>query len=85
MVYIHCFLRHVAICQEFIHPVGGSCVPSCSGVAGDNITIQCGDGHVLQGSSTVTCQQNGTWSSSIPICVGEAFECAHLELSQLCK
>ncbi|XP_065890349.1 scavenger receptor cysteine-rich type 1 protein M160-like isoform X4 [Dysidea avara] len=58
-----------AICQEFIHPVGGSCVPSCSGVAGDNITIQCGDGHVLQGSSTVTCQQNGTWSSSIPICV----------------
>ena len=63
----------VAICQDFSHPVGGSCVPSCSGVAGDNVTIQCSDGHVLQGTSTLISQHNGTWNSSVPTCVGEEF------------
>jgi len=62
---------YLAFCQEFSHPVGGSCVPGCSGVAGDNITIQCNDGHILQGSPSVMCQKNGTWSTSIPTCVGE--------------
>ena len=35
---------------------------------GENCTFSCNDGYVLNGSITITCLNNGTWSSTEPSC-----------------
>ena len=36
---------------------------------GTTVTIECAANHVLVGSATLTCQDDGTWSSDTPQCV----------------
>ena len=45
--------------------VGGDGV---SGYPGDTCTYTCDTGYVLTNSNTRTCQRNGSWSGSIPMC-----------------
>ena len=34
------------------------------------VTYLCHTGYTLQGSNTTTCQANGEWSGSVPLCIG---------------
>ena len=35
---------------------------------GTTATIECDPSHILVGSATLTCQQDGAWSSDVPQC-----------------
>ncbi|XP_078589338.1 sushi, von Willebrand factor type A, EGF and pentraxin domain-containing protein 1-like [Branchiostoma floridae x Branchiostoma japonicum] len=35
---------------------------------GGQVDFSCHDGHTLVGTSSITCQTNGTWSSDVPVC-----------------
>eukprot|EP00116_Pleurobrachia_bachei_P009403 sb/3469665/ len=43
---------------------------------GTTATIECAANHILVGSATLNCQENGTWSSDIPLCdkIGKLIE-----------
>ena len=44
-------------------------------IANDVIKLSCADGYVLNGSSVLKCQSNGTWSSEIfPKCEGTVID-----------
>ncbi|XP_054836402.1 complement receptor type 1 [Eublepharis macularius] len=36
--------------------------------SGDNVTVECEDGYVLEGSSYVQCQHDFTWDPPVPVC-----------------
>lgn len=36
--------------------------------SGDNVTIQCKDGYVMEGSPYIQCQHDFTWDPSVPVC-----------------
>ena len=36
--------------------------------AGTTVTVECAADHILAGTATLTCQEDGTWSSDIPEC-----------------
>ena len=38
---------------------------------GDTATYTCSSGYQLEGEPTRTCQANGLWSSTAPICIGQ--------------
>ena len=38
--------------------------------SGSEVTYQCDEGYSLSGESHQTCQSNGAWSGSIPVCAG---------------
>ena len=38
--------------------------------SGSVVTYQCDEGYSLSGESQQTCQSNGAWSGSIPVCTG---------------
>ena len=53
-------------------------------IVGSTATYTCNDGFTLQGGSTRTCQTNGQWSGSAPICqrkLDVANLCTHAVLS----
>jgi len=61
-----CFL-YVAQCPVLTAPENGSI--SCSGTEFEDIcNITCDDGFVVNGSNTITCGEDGTWSGE-PECV----------------
>nr|AFK75437.1 putative secretory peptide-27 [Pleurobrachia bachei] len=39
--------------------------------AGTTATIGCAATHILMGNATLTCQQDGSWSSDLPQCAGK--------------
>ncbi|XP_060088978.1 complement receptor type 2-like [Heteronotia binoei] len=36
--------------------------------SGDNMTVQCGDGYVLEGSPYIQCQHDFVWDPPVPVC-----------------
>ncbi|XP_060586453.1 sushi, von Willebrand factor type A, EGF and pentraxin domain-containing protein 1-like, partial [Ruditapes philippinarum] len=44
----------------------------------DNVTVDCTDGYILEGSNTVSCKANGTWSE-LPTCI--QINCDPLEIT----
>ena len=74
MKLVICFLLLVP-CPPITGPDNG--ITSCS--LGDNAvpnpgetcTVTCNDGYELTGSSTRTCQNNGSWNGSNATCRGE--------------
>ena len=54
-------------CPKLSDPANGDV--EITGVnPGDRATYQCDNGHVLVGSSSRKCRQNGQWSGEAPIC-----------------
>ena len=50
--------------------VSDGVIPTVSGTAvGDTVTYTCRHGYTLSGSSTRTCQPNGSWSDIAPKCI----------------
>ena len=45
--------------------LGGDGVPD----TGDNCTYTCNTGYVFANSNTSTCQSDGSWSNSAPMCI----------------
>ena len=45
-----------------------------STVCGSTVTFHCFAGYDLVGNSSISCLQNGNWSSSQPYCFGEKTE-----------
>lgn len=66
-IFIH---NMIAICQLF-NLGQGTCSPSdCSTTSGSSVTVHCNSGYVLEGSSLLTCLQNGSWDKPMPHCAG---------------
>ncbi|KAI8500841.1 hypothetical protein Bbelb_216590, partial [Branchiostoma belcheri] len=55
-------------------PTNGSLSPVGSNTYQDVVTFSCDQGYELDGSTSVTCQVDGTWSGNIPHC--NAIQCA---------
>ena len=59
-------------CSSLNDPSNGmiSCSLGSDGVpsTGDNCIYTCNTGYVLTGSNTRTCQSDGSWSGSAPMC-----------------
>ena len=62
------------ICSNLTAPIHGSCDNGCGGLAGDVVNFNCSPPNVLSGPSQLYCMMNGTWSSSVPKCVGKLVE-----------
>ena len=61
------FFRSAPQCSAFT--VEGSTQGSWpASPVGKTATIECAAAHILVGSATLTCQQDGTWSNDIPQC-----------------
>ena len=61
------FFRSAPQCSAFT--VEGSTQGSWNASpTGKTATIECAATHVLVGTATLTCQQDGAWSSDIPQC-----------------
>ena len=57
------------MCDALSNPVNGGIITTGTGF-GDTATYYCDYGYDLIGDLTVTCQSNGNWSGSPPICRG---------------
>ena len=44
-----------------------------------DVSFNCDDGYVMDGSSLATCQANGYWSKGLPNCLGEIHMQLHRE------
>ncbi|XP_066270976.1 P-selectin-like [Branchiostoma lanceolatum] len=55
-------------CPNLIAPANGSLNPTDANTYLDAVTFRCDQGYELDGSTSATCQADGTWSSSIPTC-----------------
>ena len=51
------------------NPANGSITCSGTNVTGDECSYSCDFGFYLEGPQTRTCQPNGTWSGSDPLCL----------------
>ena len=62
-------------CQQLAAPTNGmnDCSPGGNVVylPGDTCTVTCNDDYQLTGTSTRTCQSDGSWSGSDSICIRE--------------
>ena len=41
---------------------------STTAILGAVVSVSCNDGYTLQGSAVLTCQNDGSWDTSVPIC-----------------
>ncbi|CAH1258864.1 LRP6 [Branchiostoma lanceolatum] len=57
-------------CQTLIALANGALSPVGANSYQDRVTFSCNPGYRLKGASSVTCQADGTWSRSVPICTG---------------
>ena len=66
------FLIHETVnrCPQLSAPVHGS-LELCSNLPGQTCLFSCDKGHVLTGSTTRTCNSDGTWTGTQPQCNGE--------------
>ncbi|XP_019617399.1 PREDICTED: E-selectin-like [Branchiostoma belcheri] len=64
----------LAECPVLTVPTNGSLSPVGSNTYQDVVTFSCDQGYELDGSTSVTCQVDGTWSGNIPHC--NAVQCA---------
>jgi len=75
-IYIYTLL--LAVCPRIFAPVDGmiTCQLGVNEVAnpGETCTFTC-DGATLTGNSTRTCQNDGTWSGTEPMC-GTGMHCS---------
>ena len=70
-VMLICFL-FILVCPLLTAPSNGmfSCSLGGDGVpsTGDTCTFTCNTGYELTGNHTRTCQSDGSWSDSVPMC-----------------
>jgi len=60
------------LCSALTPPTNGSCSPkNCTGVVGDQVVFTCSSGLVVNGSTTLSCSKEGTWSNDVPFCSGK--------------
>ena len=65
-----CLFHTVVNCEALTRPPNGQ-VDTSSGTTYNQVaTYSCDTGYNLVGSSSRTCQTNGMWSSTAPVCVG---------------
>jgi len=69
MSCIHVFLSYCAVCQPLPALANGVINYNNQGVGGV-ATHSCDSGFSLSGEPVRTCGADGTWSGSIPTCVG---------------
>ena len=56
------------VCSNLPNPNNGQVTFSSGVVVGSRATYTCNTGYFIVGESTRTCQQDGTWSGSVPTC-----------------
>ncbi|XP_078667358.1 uncharacterized protein LOC144909170 [Branchiostoma floridae x Branchiostoma belcheri] len=59
---------NVVSCPNLLAPPNGSLSPVGSNTYLDVVTFSCDQGYELDGSTSATCQGDGTWSASVPEC-----------------
>ena len=61
-------------CHALLAPYNGVIVGDSNQSYSVESTIEfsCSDGYLMTGSSTLICQEDGSWSGSVPLCEGKA-------------
>ena len=62
------FYSLVVSCEVLIDPANGQVSHTAGTTFGQTVTYSCDTGYNLVGDSTRTCQADGIWSGSAPIC-----------------
>ena len=57
-------------CPDLDNPGNGAVTVNGTS-PGDTATYSCNTGFELEGTDTVTCGDNGTWSAGPPVCIRE--------------
>ena len=67
---IYVLIFESALCPSISPPENGTYVTGDDRQqpAGKNITFACRFDYILVGSATITCQDDGTWNTSPPMC-----------------
>ncbi|XP_078610885.1 E-selectin-like [Branchiostoma floridae x Branchiostoma japonicum] len=61
-------VAYVVQCPALTPPDNGSLSPTGVNSYNDEVMFTCNQGYQLEGASSVRCQANRTWSSSLPTC-----------------
>ena len=60
-------------CPALSAPANGAVSP-ISGTTGTVAAYSCNAGYYMEGSASTTCQADGVWSSSAPLCYGKEMQ-----------
>ena len=64
-------------CHALLAPYNGVIIRDSnqSYTVESTIEFSCSDGYSVTGSSTLVCQEDGSWSGSVPLCEGSVSVC----------
>ena len=75
-VVIFTYIMFVAVdCGDLMEPANGAVNLSEGSLVGADATYTCDPSFRLIGTTSRTCQQNGSWSGEAPVCEGDYTTC----------